>query len=124
MTTGASNDIEQATNIARHMVVDFGMTSLGPINWTAMDGERPWNRFLGDTVPIGPNMQSKIDNEVHKIIDTCYKEARKIIGGCRRRLDVVAKLLLEKETLEREDFEKLVGKKPSRGPAFALLKAS
>jgi len=126
MTTGAANDIEQATNIARHMVVDFGMSSLGPINWTSdLDGVGfGKGRLWAEPVQVSPNTQAKIDDEVYKIIDICYKEARKIIAGARKRLDQVAKVLLETETLEREDFEKLVGKKPSRGPAFALLKVS
>lgn len=120
MTTGASNDIERATGIARSMVVDFGMSSLGPVNWSPRmdDSGRFW-----EPVQVSQNMQEKIDTEVRKIMDDCYKQASKLLKNTRKKLDVVAKKLLEVETLDRDDFEKLVGDKPPIKLAFASVKA-
>lgn len=116
MTSGASNDIAQATKIAHAMVVEFGMSSLGPIN-------------LGDDMGMGDfgqmewyegakNSQSfleKIDTETKNILDNCYKEAVKIVKAKRSLLDKVSKALMDKETLDRDDFENIVGHKPGDG---------
>lgn len=112
MTTGAGNDISNATNIARRMVVDFGMSALGPIDWgpqydvDEMGRPRSW-----EPMQVGPRMQEEIDNEVRKIMDACYKEAARILKKEKKMLDKVAEELMKKETLDREDFEKIVGKK-------------
>jgi cell division protease FtsH len=112
MTSGAANDIAQATKIAKAMVVEFGMSSLGPIN-------------LGDDMGMGDfgqmewfegakNSQAfmeKVDTEVKKILDGAYKDAVKSIQGRRKLLDKVSAALIEKETLDRDDFEKIVGTK-------------
>ncbi|MBI3290439.1 ATP-dependent zinc metalloprotease FtsH [Candidatus Microgenomates bacterium] len=119
MTTGAANDIESATRLTRHMVVEFGMSKLGPISLGSQtDG------FMGGYIEgpmISQDMQKKIDDEVKRIIDTCYKEARFIVLKARKTLDKIADSLMEKETLEREDFEKIVGNKPKILPAFAKV---
>lgn len=112
MTTGAGNDIANATSIARHMVVDFGMSGLGPIDWGPqydvddMGRPRSW-----EPMQVSPKMQEEIDNEVRKIMDACYREAARILKRERKMLNRVAEELMEKETLDKEDFEKIVGKK-------------
>lgn len=114
MTSGASNDIDKATEIARKMVVDFGMSSLGPINFgTSFDVTEWGGRFLRET-PISPEMQRKIDEEVKKIIDQCYRQAVKILEKRRDKLDIVVEELLKKETLEGEEFERLMGGKKKK----------
>lgn len=122
MTTGAANDIEQATMIARKMVVDFGMSRLGPIDWGPQHetDEMGRSRFWEPT-QVSPKMQDRIDTEVKRIVDACYKEARKILEQTKGRLDKVAEGLLKKETLDREDFEKIVGSKPKTVPALAAV---
>lgn len=120
MTTGASNDIERATDIARSMVVDFGMSSLGPVNWAPKMEES--GRFW-EPVQVSQNMQEKIDSEVRRIMDDCYRQASKLLKSARKKLDIVAKKLLEVETLDRDDFEKLVGDKPKVKLAFASVHA-
>ncbi len=112
MTAGASNDIDQATRIARLMVVDFGMSALGPIDLGPqydMDefGRTSWY----EPASISPSMQEKVDNEVKKIVDASYKKAVLLIKSKRKKLDAVAAALIDKETLDREDFEKIVGQK-------------
>jgi len=112
MTSGASNDIAQATRVARAMVVDFGMSNLGPIN---LGPQTEYSEFgapeMYEPAQVSPAMQEKIDNEVKKIIDSGYKEAVAIIKKKRKILDNVVKKLLIKETLERDDFEAIVGVK-------------
>ncbi|MCX7928742.1 MAG: ATP-dependent zinc metalloprotease FtsH [Patescibacteria group bacterium] len=106
MTSGASNDIERATALARAMVTDFGMSSLGPINLSPQPD--PDFGFLADGFQVSPAMQEKIDAEVKKIIDSGYEQALIILKKHRKQLDDVANALLAKETLERDEFEKIV----------------
>lgn len=107
ITTGASDDIEKATQVAKTMVVDYGMSSLGPINF---DQERA--RMYGETGQISESTQTKIDNEISKIMDEAYNQAKKVLTTNRKKLDEVASVLLKKETLEGEDFIKIMGEKP------------
>jgi len=114
MTSGASNDIEKATSLARAMVVDFGMSSLGPINYgNQTDYGEFGNPEMYEGAKVSQAMMEKIDIEIKKIIDTAYKEAVALIKKYKKDLDKVAKALLEKETLDRDEFEKIVGKKAS-----------
>ena len=109
MTAGAANDIEQATKIARAMVMDFGMSALGPINLEKMTDpadQTPW-----DSLELSQAMLEKVDVEVKKIIDTCYKEANDLMKKNRKTLDKVADKLLATETLNQDEFEEIVGKK-------------
>ncbi|MEJ2441747.1 MAG: AAA family ATPase, partial [Patescibacteria group bacterium] len=114
MTSGASNDIEKATKLARAMVVNFGMSSLGPIDFgPQMDYDEMGKPNWYEPSQVSPAMQEKVDNEIKSIVDSCYKEAVSIIKNRRKVLDKVGKTLLKKETLDREEFEKIVGKKPT-----------
>lgn len=115
MTAGAANDIANATKYAKAMVVDFGMSSLGPINLGASSeygefGNMEW--YEGPS--ISPAMQEKVDNEVKKIIDSCYKEAETVIAKHYQKLDKVVEILMKKETIDKDEFEKIVGKKESK----------
>ena len=119
MTSGASNDIERATQLARAMVVDFGMSTLGPVNLGPQIelgefGQPEWY----EPSQISPGMQEKVDSEIKRIIDACYKEAIKIVKSSRKILDGIVEALLKKETLEREEFEKIVGEKIRLAPSF------
>lgn len=112
MTSGASNDIELATRLARAMVTDFGMSSLGPVNLGPQyDYDELGKAQWYEPAQVSPAMQEKIDKEIGKIIDEAYREAIEIVKSKRGILDNVVEKLLEKETLDREDFEKIVGKK-------------
>jgi cell division protease FtsH len=115
MTSGAANDIDQATRFARAMVVEWGMSSLGPINLGPQTGLGEFGQLEWYEPPqVSPAMQEKVDMEVKRIIDSCYKEAAMVVKKQRKILDKVVKKLLVKETLEREDFEKIVGEKSSK----------
>lgn len=113
VTTGASNDIEKATEVARAMVTKFGMSELGPINF----GQE---RTVYEQSDLSQEMAAKIDTEVKKISDTAYKQAITILTKLRDKLDIIAEELLKKETIDSEEFVKLIG--PKKG--LALAKAS
>lgn len=107
MTTGASDDIEKATEIARTMVIEYGMSNLGPVNY---DVEK--NRLQGETSQISDILMAKIDAEVRRIMDQGYADAQKKLKQHKNKLDAVAAVLLQKETLEGEEFEQIMsGKK-------------
>jgi len=111
MTSGASNDIEKATQLARAMVVEFGMSSLGPVNLGPQyDVDEMGKTQWYEPAHVSPAMQEKIDSEVKEIIDSCYKEALEIVRKQRSKLNKVANKLLKIETLDRKEFEKIVGK--------------
>jgi cell division protease FtsH len=110
ITTGASDDIEKATNVARAMVVKFGMSELGPIN---LDGERTFY----EQSEVSPEMAAKIDVQVKKITDEAYKQAIDALTKLRKKLDDLAEELLKRETLEAEDFVKLIGPKKALATA-------
>ncbi len=110
ISTGAASDIEVATNIARSMVTQYGMSSLGPINVNPRPMFGIW-RGMGEGSDLSPKLHDAVDTEVRNIMDTCYKNAQFLLKKHKLKLDKVAKELLEKETLDTDEFEKLVGKK-------------
>ena len=112
MTSGASNDIAQATKIAKAMVTEWGMSSLGPVNFGDDSGMGDFGQM--EWYEGAKNSQAymeKIDDEVKKILDECHKAAVKIIQSKRKLLDEVSVALMKTETLDRDDFEEIVGKK-------------
>lgn len=113
ISTGASDDIAKATQVARTMVTEYGMSELGPVN---LDGE---HHHFYEQITISPEMAAKIDDQVKKISDACYKNAAQILRKLRQKLDILAEELLKKETIEAEDFEKLIGKKPALAKVLA-----
>lgn len=109
ITTGASQDIKQATQMARSMVVKYGMSdALGLVNYEVDDNEEVFlGRDLGHAKSYGEDIQASIDREVKKIIDECYKDARRIIEEHMAVLHRCAELLIEKERINRAEFEAL-----------------
>ncbi len=108
ISTGAASDIEIANNIARSMVTDYGMSDLGPIS-AGQKATYGWSRE--DGIAVSPEMQRRIDEEVKKILDEGARMATALLKKNSAKLEKVAKALLEKETLEGDEFEKIVGKK-------------
>lgn len=109
-TTGASDDIAKATQVARTMVMEYGMSDLGPMN---LNGEQ--GRYYNEKSEISDEMASRIDKEVQRLTDAAYKKANAILKKLRNKLDLLADELLKKETLESEEFEKLIGPKKNVG---------
>ena len=111
ITTGASQDIKEATAIARAMVTKYGFSErLGMINYEQGEDEIFIGKDLAHTRQYGEQVASIIDDEVKKIIDEAYETARRLIAEHREILDRSSQLLLEKEKLSREEFEALFEK--------------
>ena len=109
VTTGAANDIQQVTQIARRMVKMFGMSdSVGMVNY-GDDGEQP---FLGYAIASGRDYSddtaSKLDAEIKRIIDVAYQETRELLDDHRAELDALAEALLTKETVERGEILRIL----------------
>ncbi|MBI5465551.1 ATP-dependent zinc metalloprotease FtsH, partial [Candidatus Gottesmanbacteria bacterium] len=107
-TAGAASDIQKATEIARTMVVEYGMSDLGPVNLGPQLEVSEIGRVWYEPTQVSPDMASKVDSEIKKIIDNCYKNALEILKKLKGKLDLVAGELVKKETIEGEEFEKLM----------------
>lgn len=108
ITTGASQDIKQATATAKAMVTKYGFSEkLGLINYDDESDDVFIGRDLAHSKGYGENTASAIDEEVREIVDTCYKKAKKIIEDHMEQLHASAALLMEKEKIGREEFESL-----------------
>jgi len=111
ITTGAANDLERASQLARKLVKEYGMSSLGPVSF----GEKEELVFLGREISEQRNysekVAAKIDKEVEKFIKNAEIRARKILIKRKKLLEKIAKTLIEKETIEKEEFENLTGEK-------------
>lgn len=108
VTTGASQDIKQATKIARAMVTQYGMSDkVGMIDYGSDEDEVFIGRDLAHTRSYGEGVASVIDNEVKRIIDECYQKAKNIIMEHRLVLDRCCELLIEKEKIGQKEFEDL-----------------
>jgi cell division protease FtsH len=116
-TTGASNDIEKATGLARAMVTQYGMSEkLGPLTFGKKDEMIFLGREISEQRNYSDEVAAKIDAEVREIIDRAYERAKAALVSHREVLDKLAALLIEKETIEGEEFESLfTGVLPPRG---------
>lgn len=109
VTTGASNDIERATNIARNMVTKHGFSEkLGPICYGAEQGEVFLGRDFNQTRNYSEEVASQIDDEIHLIVETAYNRAEGILKDNMDKLHEIAKILFEREKLDGEEFKKLM----------------
>ncbi|MEY2425756.1 MAG: cell division protease FtsH [Actinomycetota bacterium] len=110
-TTGAQNDIEVASGIARSMVTEWGMSDvLGPQQLGQNGGEVFLGRDIGHTKNYSEEVAARVDAEIRLLIDTAHAEARDILSTHRADLDALAKALMEKETLEGDDLAAILGK--------------
>ena len=108
LTVGASDDIGKATGIARKMVAEWGMSSLGPVSYDLGGGQFWLARGIEEGSKVSEEMAAKIDAEVEKLIHNAYTHAKEIIETHREKLDMVAVKLLEKETIDGEEFRSLM----------------
>lgn len=111
VTTGASSDLQQVTNLARQMVTRFGMSNIGPM---ALEDENTGQVFLGGNMALGSeyaeNIADRIDDEVCKIINYCEEKAIEIIKDNRVIIDLIVERLLDVETMDGEEFRELLSK--------------
>lgn len=111
-TTGAGNDIDKATMVAKNMVTEYGMSELGPVNYGPQQDQVDWGKTYFEQTPVSQEMQAKIDSEIRKIIDAGYKKAMGILKKYHKKMDLVVESLMKVETMDREEFEKIMGPKP------------
>ncbi|WP_439587371.1 ATP-dependent zinc metalloprotease FtsH [Hydrogenophaga sp.] len=117
MTTGASNDFERATTIARDMVMRYGMTdALGPMVYAENEGEVFLGRSVTKTTNMSESTMQKVDAEVRRIIDQQYKLARELIEQNSDKMHAMAKALLEWETIDADQIDDIMAGKPPRPP--------
>ncbi len=111
VTTGPSNDLEKASALARQLVTEYGMSEkLGPITFAGKTMPSFWQGDMEEAVPLSQEITTTIDREIAKIIEGGRIEAERILKLHRKTLDKIAKCLIEKETIEREEFEELLRK--------------
>jgi cell division protease FtsH len=117
MTTGASNDFERATSIARDMVMRYGMTDeLGPMVYSDNEGEVFLGRSVTKTTNMSEETMRKVDSVIRRIIDEQYAIARRLIESNQDKMHAMAKALLEFETIDSDQIEDIMTGKPARFP--------
>ena len=117
MTTGASNDFERATAIARDMVTRYGMSNaLGPMVYAENEGEVFLGRSITKTTNMSEETMRKVDAEIRRIIDEQYTVARTILSNNRDRVESMTKALLEWETIDADQIEAIASGRPPRPP--------
>jgi cell division protease FtsH len=118
ITTGAANDIEKATELARNMVTKWGLSAkLGPITYSAEQGEVFLGRSITTRKEISDSTAAVIDQEIHAVIDKTYAQAKKIIAEYREQLETMAQALLKYETLDNDQIQDVLAGKDPRPPA-------
>jgi cell division protease FtsH len=118
VTTGASNDIERATQLARNMVTKWGLSEkLGPLQYDTESEEPFLGRSAGQSHTVySPETAQRIDEEVRNIIDSCYEKAKVILVENREKLDLMAEALMKYETIDRFMIDDIMEGRPPRPP--------
>jgi cell division protease FtsH len=117
MTTGAGNDFERATQMARDMVTRYGMSDvLGPMVYAENEGEVFLGRSITKTTHMSEETMRKVDAEIRRIIDEQYALARKVIEDNRDKVEAMAQALLELETIDSDQIDDIMAGKPPRPP--------
>jgi cell division protease FtsH len=117
MTTGAGNDFERATQMARDMVTRYGMSDvLGPMVYAENEGEVFLGRSITKTTHMSEETMRKVDAEIRRIIDEQYALARKLIEDSRDKVEAMARALLELETIDSEQIDDIMAGRPPRAP--------
>ena len=126
VTTGAHNDFEKATKIARSMVTEYGMSDLGLVQLEQQEGGVFLGRDYNKSRNFSNEMAHEIDKEVRKIMDECHEKARQILTENKDLVKLIAETLLEYETITKEEIDSLVetGHMPEdKNETLAQLKA-
>ncbi|KAF3890403.1 MULTISPECIES: ATP-dependent zinc metalloprotease FtsH2 [Nostocales] len=108
VTTGAGGDLQQVTGMARQMVTRFGMSDLGPVSLESQTGEVFLGRDWMTRSEYSESIAARIDSQVRVIVDECYQSAKKIVRDNRTVMDRLVDLLIEKESIDGEEFRQIV----------------
>jgi cell division protease FtsH len=118
VTTGASNDIERATDIARNMVTKWGLSDrLGPLSYSEDDGEIFLGRSVTRHKQVSDVTAHAIDEEIRTLIDTCYTQAKEILERNREKLDLMAAALMKYETIDEQQIGDIMAGRQPKPPA-------
>jgi cell division protease FtsH len=119
-TTGAQNDIQRCTKIAKQMVTEYGMSELGPLALGHNESQPFLGRDFGHVQDYSDQVAAKIDVEIHRLVEEAHDEAREILMNYRDKLDLMVERLLEKETLEKAEVEEILAEVAKQSPANPL----
>nr|ARW65049.1 Cell division protein FTSH [Polysiphonia sertularioides] len=108
ITTGASNDLQQVTSMARQMVTRFGMSKIGPFSLESEDSNPFLGRGMGNANEYSDEIAIKIDNQIKDIVEECHNKTKKIIRGNRVIIDKLVDVLIEKETIDGDEFRAII----------------
>jgi len=122
ITTGAANDLEKASQLARKLVKEYGMSSLGPISFGEKEEMIFLGKELGEQRNYSEKVASQIDQEVASFIKDAENTAKKVLSKKKKTLEKIAERLIEKETIEREEFEELIGQRKAPAPKIKVKK--
>jgi cell division protease FtsH len=119
-TTGAQDDIQRSTRIAKQMVMQFGMSDLGPLAFGENESQPFLGRDFGHIKDYSDSVAAKVDAEVHRLVEEAHDEAREIVTKYRDKLDLMVERLLEKESLEKEEVSEILAEVAKQSPANPL----
>ncbi|MBV8882987.1 MAG: cell division protein FtsH, partial [Chroococcidiopsidaceae cyanobacterium CP_BM_RX_35] len=108
VTTGADNDLQQVTGMARQMVTRFGMSNLGPLSLESQSGEVFLGRDWMTRSEYSESIASRVDGQVRAIVEECYALTKQLLRDNRTVMDRLVDLLIEKETIEGQEFRQIV----------------
>lgn len=109
LTAGASSDIERATRIARAMVTEYGMSKLGPMNYSPLYESQDYGRAWGEPAKVSAKVQEQVDVETQRFLDEGFERAVEMLKKNKKILDAVSQKLIEVESLDADEFTKLMG---------------
>ncbi len=115
-TTGASDDIQRCTRIAKSMVMQYGMSDLGPLALGETESQPFLGRDIGHVKDYSDVVAAKIDEEVRRLVEEAHDEAREIVTKYRDKLDMLVERLLEKESVEKSEVEEIFGEGAKQSP--------
>jgi cell division protease FtsH len=116
-TTGAQDDIQRCTRIAKQMVTQFGMSDLGPLALGENDSQPFLGRDFGHVKDYSDDVAARIDAEIHRLVDEAHEEAREILTKYRDKLELMVERLLEKESLEKEEVAEILAEVAKQWPS-------
>jgi cell division protease FtsH len=122
-TTGAQDDIQRCTRIAKQMVTQFGMSELGPVALGENDSQPFLGRDFGHVKDYSDTVAAKIDSEIHRLVEEAHEEAREICLKYRDKLDMMVERLLEKESIEKEEVEQILAEVAKQSPENPVERA-
>jgi cell division protease FtsH len=119
-TTGAQDDIQRCTRIAKQMVTQFGMSELGPLALGENESQPFLGRDFGHVKDYSDHVAARIDSEVHRLVEEAHDEAQEILTKYRDKLDLMVERLIEKESLEKAEVQEILAEVAKQSPSNPL----